>query len=77
VLRLNALGTSDEIEFTGCNVCDRLHWVISISFWLIDTGCIESTVIDATWCDRSTSVLTIISVVADDQSVLVAIVGLA
>jgi hypothetical protein len=33
----------------------------------IDTGCIELTAIDATGCDRSTLMLTIFVVVAEDR----------
>jgi hypothetical protein len=41
--------------------------VLSISFRSIDTACIKSTVNDATGFDRSTLVLAIVAVVADNR----------
>jgi hypothetical protein len=41
------------IECTGCKRCDRMHWVLSIDFRAIDTGCIGSTAIDVIGWYRS------------------------
>jgi hypothetical protein len=59
-MRSNALGDFDRLSYR----------VRSNRFQSINTGCIKSIAIDATGCDRSTLVLKIIAVVAENRMLL-------